>query len=703
MLIKNCNNIKTAEIFLEPNHLNIKYAANGTGKSTIAKAISIAIKKEGNLKDLTPFGMSYDTLEDDQIPSVSGVDHIKSIAIFNDAFVNQFVFKNDEVLQNSFQIFVKNKEYDEGQDEINAALNVIKEAFSKDESIDVMLADLDRLISAFGKPTSKSSFSAASAIGKGIANGNSLENIPSSLAAYTDYLKSPDNVKWIKWQVTGASFLDLSDNCPFCTAPTLNTKENIKQIGKEFDAKTIEHLSAIIDVLKDLSSYFTLDANKKLKEITTNNSALTDEQKNYLGSIRQQAETLKIKISALKNMSYFNLKDIDKTGEKIAGYMISLDLLDRLASEATKSLVDALNAKLKEVADKAGELYGKIKKHEIKIGRIIERNTASINTFMMDAGYKYRVKISEDSQNNTYKMNLVHEEENNKFIDGKQHLSYGERNAFALILFMHDALINVPDLIVLDDPISSFDHTKKFAITKRLFSDGNSFRNKTVLLLTHDFEPIIDAIYVKRDIFESVRASHLTNQNGILTETPVTKDDIMSFPQLCMKVVNSDAHIVIKAVYLRRYYEIVDNKSHEYDLLSSLIHAREIPDTIDQDGARHPLSNEEIEQATSNIKLIQNDFDYSKAIQTIKSKNEIIELYKSSTSNYLKLQFFRMLKLEKDNTTLMKHINETFHIENEYVMQVDPNKYQTVPSFIIEACDRAISLYENEFELLQLA
>ena len=43
-----------------------------------------------------------------------------------------------------------------------------------------------------------------------------------------------------------------------------------------------------------------------------------------------------------------------------------------------------------------------------------------------------------------------------------EHLSYGEKNAFALVLFMYSVLKDNPDLIVLDDPISSFDGNKKF-------------------------------------------------------------------------------------------------------------------------------------------------------------------------------------------------------------------------------------------------
>ena len=50
--IKNCNNIKEASISVEKNSLNIKYGMNGTGKSTIAKAI----ESRENLAELKTFG-----------------------------------------------------------------------------------------------------------------------------------------------------------------------------------------------------------------------------------------------------------------------------------------------------------------------------------------------------------------------------------------------------------------------------------------------------------------------------------------------------------------------------------------------------------------------------------------------------------------------------------------------------------------------
>lgn len=40
--IHHCNNIVRARIILTPDKLNIKFAPNGTGKSTLSRAISCA-------------------------------------------------------------------------------------------------------------------------------------------------------------------------------------------------------------------------------------------------------------------------------------------------------------------------------------------------------------------------------------------------------------------------------------------------------------------------------------------------------------------------------------------------------------------------------------------------------------------------------------------------------------------------------------
>ena len=78
--IKDCNNIASAEVELSPSRLNIKYALNGTGKSTIARAIAAFVNHdEEEKKALVPF--KYANAPEPHAPSVQGVDDIKSIKV----------------------------------------------------------------------------------------------------------------------------------------------------------------------------------------------------------------------------------------------------------------------------------------------------------------------------------------------------------------------------------------------------------------------------------------------------------------------------------------------------------------------------------------------------------------------------------------------------------------------------------------------
>ena len=99
---------------------------------------------------------------------------------------------------------------------------------------------------------------------------------------------------------------------------------------------------------------------------------------------------------------------------------------------------------------------------------------------------------------------------------------------------MFDAISRNAEMVILDDPISSFDSNKKYAIINRLFKTGdrqNSLYQRTVLMLTHDFEPVIDYIQVGagRQDPSAVCAAYFENVNGQLQCSPIRKnDDLMS-------------------------------------------------------------------------------------------------------------------------------------------------------------------------------
>jgi ABC-type hemin transport system ATPase subunit len=84
--IKQCNNITVAKVVIEPGKLNIKFAPNGTGKSTISKAIQFAsANNQQALAELLPFKFRENN-PNKIISEVIGVEHYESVMCFNEEY-----------------------------------------------------------------------------------------------------------------------------------------------------------------------------------------------------------------------------------------------------------------------------------------------------------------------------------------------------------------------------------------------------------------------------------------------------------------------------------------------------------------------------------------------------------------------------------------------------------------------------------------
>lgn len=81
--IKNCNSIDNCVVQVRENTLNIKYGMNGTGKSTIVRAIELAVASDDtdSLSELTPFKYLEKTGGEIKEPFVTGLNTTKSIYI----------------------------------------------------------------------------------------------------------------------------------------------------------------------------------------------------------------------------------------------------------------------------------------------------------------------------------------------------------------------------------------------------------------------------------------------------------------------------------------------------------------------------------------------------------------------------------------------------------------------------------------------
>ncbi|MBV6493048.1 MAG: hypothetical protein LDLANPLL_01055 [Turneriella sp.] len=689
--LKNCNNIQEGILNIETNQLNIKYGINGTGKSTIAKAIEAYINDtQGNgnsLQTLKPFKSFSDAAS---IPEVIGAETFKTVRVFNEEYVNEFVFQPDELVKGSFDIFIRNAEYDAGIIEVDRHVQIIKDMLSQEKDIDDLINDFNELNSSFGK-SAKTGIHGSSIISKAFKNGNKVANIPPNLQGFTPYITHSENYKWIKWQIDGKSYLDIAASCPYCVSDITKSKEKIVELSQAYDPKSVENLNKVISVFQRLDKYFSDQTKKTIDGFIKNIDGYTDDQANFLREVRDQVDRLHLKFINAKSLGFVSLKDVEKVIESLNSHKITLELFNHLNSEETEKKVKIINDSIEAILQKANELQGKINIQKKLIQRLVKEYKEEINGFLKNAGYNYSVTLVSQA-NGQYLLKLIHNDLSDEISDVKSHLSFGERNAFSLVLFMYDALKAKPDLIILDDPISSFDKNKKFAIIDMLFRREKNFRDKTVLMLTHDFEPIVDMIYHHQKRFSVPNATFIENIRGKLTEKKIERRDISTYLQICTENIGLAGNMISKLVYLRRKFEIDHDHGLGFQFLSSLFHKRITPD-FRENGTERPLTADEIRQAESLVQAQITGFEYNKVMQLVQDDNQMCQLYTDSTSNYEKLHIYRIIfegKPGAEEKVIEKFINESFHIENDYIYQLNPREFQLVPQYVIDACDARI-------------
>lgn len=687
--IRNCNSIECAEIELIKGGLNIKYGPNGLGKSTIAKAIVAEIKKDGTLDNLVPFKNRGKSSAEK--PSVTGVEGLSAALVFDEEYVNQFVFQQNEVIKNSFDIFIKTKEYQDSMTEIENLFEGIRKAFSSNVEIEQTIKDLKELRDAFGTPNKDGSLPKSSKLIKAYGSGNKIENIPESLKPFETFIKSPEPSKWIGWQIKGNEFLKLGETCPYCSTalPPGPQKETALAVAKEYDEKSVSHMNTLKAIIERLGKYFSQKCQESLEKITKAKIELTAPEKSFLSGLKGDIDALIDKLEGLRTISFFTLRDVDKIEDKIKLLNIDLSMIDKLDSEETRKVVDPINTQLKELEGSIGILKGSINKYKAKIAKTIEDNQESINNFLKSAGYKYSVSIIPEPD--SYKMKLTHDDMSQHIESASKHLSYGEKNAFSLVLFMHQVLSENPDIVVLDDPISSFDKNKKFAILHELFRGKASLKGRTTIMLTHDIEPAIDAIKSTAKVFQGSHptASFLTSRNGIVKEIPIQAEDIKTFAVICDENISRLTDPILKSIYLRRHYEIIAERGLEYNLLASLFKGRQNP-TVQSAGTQVEMTAEEKNVAQNKIKERIPDFDYDTLIKEINNIEVMKKKYRATQVGYEKIQLFRIIGGEHSDHVITKFVNESYHIENEYVMQLNPHSFESVPEYVISECDRLL-------------
>ena len=440
--LKNCNSIKEGKIQIEANKLNIKYGINGTGKTTIAKALKL---HDNDLQELKSYFSS-------EPASVSIQPQFNKIIVFDEDFVNQIVFKEDEVIGNSFEVFLKSPNYDLKKELIESKLSELHKISTSDQEIIEIKQILEKVNGKF-KWTNSGNISKTGTF-KSLLSKQNIYNIPEELSGYKTFFNNTDiNISWIEWKNRGDDY-DIGEMCPYCTENINRQAHNKrKEIFKSTYSKTdSQNLKEMLDILESLKDYINNE-----KYITLISYIKEDTTEDVITTIIKK---LLLEVRLLLNRFYaiedfgrrrLAIADISKIEKGINEMSIPEDMFEIFLSEKSKNIFKKVNNRVNKLKKEIKFLQSELGSLKGIINATIKKSQEDINMFLKTAGINYEFVIdAEDEFNSRTILKQCFTEDKTTVSNIRKHLSWGERNAFALILFMYYAKTKKPDLIILD-------------------------------------------------------------------------------------------------------------------------------------------------------------------------------------------------------------------------------------------------------------
>ena len=332
-----------------------------------------------------------------------------------------------------------------------------------------------------------------------------------------------------------------SNNCPTCFQEISedykrDTLAQLKSVLKKqlLNNEISEHIECIDQVIKiseliiaeldfvDLDKRIEEDVrislNKSIEDLKSKLNLMIKKLKDKKGNVYMASDFSDETLFKAKNAYDVSLSEYNRACDE---YNIRFNKLDENIKEANK-----LNDKLayKETENFCKELF----KNREKINNA-EKSIEELNEEI--------VKDEQSVKNTTLALNNINKQLGRVFYESERlkleqedgfyyvlsrgkrtklsSLSTGERNAIGLCYFFSivnqnqnvDNQYNLPLLIVLDDPVSSFDHEIKLGIYSLLRGEiekiGIGNENSKILILTHDSDVYYNCFKIFEDILDA--------------------------------------------------------------------------------------------------------------------------------------------------------------------------------------------------------
>lgn len=706
-------------ITIDEEAINIKYGVNGIGKTTIIKGLKyfdsgLDDKSRHALKEaITSFEYP------DKEPKCVKPSQLDHVLVYDRDYFNNLFAPRKDLLTNTYELVIKDQHYRDSVQTIEAYWKDLMDFVKKDEFTKVIdfytkvigeRKTIDRAKN--GKIKVKTSIFPSFGT-KGILLEAVKEGTP--IAQYAKYMNGPNRSLWLKWIEDYKFEWTADDVCPFCGQhiKKADLEKNIGDVLAHGSSGDIKAHNDDQNKIEAIASNLNESKRQNVLDILKIDALATEENLKPVEEAVSKIYPEVKKLSDIKNLDAVNLlQTVDGSGsmanslnERLDGLFLDENVLFVADSEDSDiNLVSGLNGRLRLVKDKVDDLGKNLIGLRKEIQKKASANRKVINEFLKIAGVPYEVNI-EGTGNEAF-ATLFSYKGRGKNIDNKlQYLSYGEANALALVLFGIEARSS-SSLIVLDDPVSSFDSNKRYAIYDYLFNaNSNLLYGKTVLLMTHDFQTVVAFAKSSSLKNKNVSFAHLAYGNGILSERPFYRRDLESSVAWYRAYAgNASNNLMARLVAARRCVEIAEGTNLFYSYLSSLIHLRKQP-TKDENGS-NPLKPNEIAKCDEFLRKMLGEapVTYNDCLAKCDSYQKLFGMYKSVppedpfAKTCLVRPMVQMCQNQFPNIKdpiskdlVMNFLNESFHPETQFIYYLKGVNSIEIPSYIISLCDDAVS------------
>ncbi|MDY3054390.1 MAG: AAA family ATPase [Collinsella bouchesdurhonensis] len=719
--LSNCRNIASVAngpIRIARNHLNVFYGKNGTGKTTLCKAIQyIAGDESCTLESLESF--KYQETNDPSLqPSIKTSGKIKGLCIFDDDWIRDHCFAASTLHKDAFELYVRNKRVRDLESRRKNLIGWLRKVLTRQEVSDIesVLQDLQKNL---GKTKTNGEFSAASPIKKAFKSGSPIEPIPEFLRSVVKGCSGIEKAKWLKWH-KGHPNVGNDTLCPYCGTENASILKRCREYDDDHSGDAISQWEKVASAYEKHSDRLSRHNSALLGNIVKSSKAPNPLQLQELESFSADVKAALDAISSIRkslekesNIDASQLVDeLSRESSKLDGCKLFLKTKGGMRTSEEKAL-RGIHDSIERIRKTQVELDTVCNDLIVEVRNNISGHESEINKFLEECGYPYRIEITCNIPSSEAKVLLKSKAGSLEVSKPTEALSYGEQNALALMLFMHEAIKKTNGVFVLDDPISSFDYDKRYGVLYALFSNrsrlfSNNFNGKTVIVMTHDPLVISDLIGIQIPGVKSggINGSYLSvDRAGRLTCTTLDRRALAPYTQQLYKEIlrNKTRPRIFGYVRIRQYCELLRHDSEEkktkyawtFSLLSDIVHGRNRQETLGYHGWR----NADDKKVTMCENLIERltgwKIDFWKEIDCYSDcMNHLVDLYyRYNLSSDDKLLVVRLM-LERDDTlsgdsSIMKRFaDEACHIGGSYLFQLDNKTYDQVPFYVIDWCDK---------------